>query len=177
MNHIATQVYPSFVDSLCFSLYAQMQSFAFNRNSLTKASFKWIKVRRYARGCRAARRHGHVVRSCRAQCVHGWPNGFGNKGERGRWQQGLQLCALALRTPDCVIQFGNTSSAASLAIMQPLGRGGYGMVYAAQKIDTGKLYAVKCMGERVVVDSRRGDRVLQIYARGAAAYDVIGVVP
>jgi hypothetical protein len=29
---------------------------------------------------------------------------------------------------------------------QALGRGGYGMVYAAQKTDTGKLYAVKCMG-------------------------------
>ncbi len=35
----------------------------------------------------------------------------------------------------------------SPACLQPLGRGGYGMVYAAQKQDTGKLYAVKCMGE------------------------------
>jgi hypothetical protein len=30
--------------------------------------------------------------------------------------------------------------------LKALGRGGYGMVYAAQKIDTGKLYAIKCMG-------------------------------
>jgi hypothetical protein len=30
---------------------------------------------------------------------------------------------------------------------QPLGRGGYGMVFAAQKADSGKLYAIKCMGE------------------------------
>lgn len=72
MNHVATRVYPAFVDSLCFSMYAQMQAFAFRRPPLTKASFRWIK---------------------------------------------------------------------------PLGRGGYGMVYAAQKLDTGKLYAVKCMGE------------------------------
>ena len=34
--------------------------------------------------------------------------------------------------------------------MQPLGRGGYGMVHAAQKIDTGKLYAVKCMDKRMI---------------------------
>lgn len=33
---------------------------------------------------------------------------------------------------------------------QALGRGGYGMVYAAQKSDTGKLYAVKCMGACLV---------------------------
>lgn len=71
MNHVATRVYPAFVDSLCFTMYAQMQAFAFRRPPLTKASFRWIK---------------------------------------------------------------------------PLGRGGYGMVYAAQKLDTGKLYAVKCMG-------------------------------
>jgi serine/threonine protein kinase len=75
MNHIATRVYPAFIDSLCFSLYAQMQYFAFSRPPLTKASFKWIK---------------------------------------------------------------------------PLGRGGYGMVYAAQKLDTGKLYAIKCMDKRMV---------------------------
>jgi serine/threonine protein kinase len=52
------------------------------------------------------------------------------------------------------------SSAASLAVVQPLGRGGYGMVYAAQKIDTGKLYAVKCMGERALTDPGREGGVL-----------------
>jgi serine/threonine protein kinase len=33
---------------------------------------------------------------------------------------------------------------------QTLGRGGYGMVYAAQKLDSGKLYAVKSMDKRMI---------------------------
>jgi hypothetical protein len=34
--------------------------------------------------------------------------------------------------------------------LRPLGRGGYGMVYAAQRIDTGKLYAIKRMDKRLI---------------------------
>ena len=33
---------------------------------------------------------------------------------------------------------------------QPLGRGGYGMVFAAQMLDTGKVYAIKCMDKRMI---------------------------
>ncbi len=49
MNYIATRVYPHFVDSLCFSMYAQMQAFAFRRPPLSKASFRWLKVRASSR--------------------------------------------------------------------------------------------------------------------------------
>jgi hypothetical protein len=47
---------------------------------------------------------------------------------------------------NCIILLYPFFSCFSHTRMQPLGRGGYGMVYAAQKLDTGKLYAVKCMG-------------------------------
>jgi hypothetical protein len=63
----------------------------------------------------------------------------------------------------------NTPSASPLALMQPLGRGGYGMVYAAQKIDTGKLYAVKCMGERALARPAGAREVLNEDAESATA--------
>jgi hypothetical protein len=34
--------------------------------------------------------------------------------------------------------------------IKPLGRGGYGMVYAVQRVDTGKLYAIKRMDKRLI---------------------------
>ena len=34
--------------------------------------------------------------------------------------------------------------------LRPLGRGGYGMVYAVQRVDTGKLYAIKRMDKRLI---------------------------
>ena len=43
--------------------------------------------------------------------------------------------------------------------IKPLGRGGYGMVYAAQSSDTGKLYAVKCMDKRLI-KSRHATRMI-----------------
>lgn len=43
--------------------------------------------------------------------------------------------------------------------LRPLGRGGYGMVYAVQKRDTGKLYAMKCMDKRLV-KSRHATRMI-----------------
>jgi serine/threonine protein kinase len=75
MHDVETQMYPRFLRSQAYVQYAQMAQFAFSRDGLHRAAFKWLK---------------------------------------------------------------------------PLGRGGYGMVHAAQKLDTGKLYAVKCMDKRMI---------------------------
>ena len=75
MNLVETELFPRFLHSQMYGAYAQMQQYAFSRDALSRAGFKWLK---------------------------------------------------------------------------PLGRGGYGMVHAAQKIDTGKLYAVKCMDKRMI---------------------------
>ncbi len=89
MHWVAVEVYPTFLRSGCFQLYAAMQQLAFSRPPLSRDSFKWIKV-----------------------------------------SEGINYFAILTLTPR----------------VQPLGRGGYGMVHAVQKADSGKLYAVKCMG-------------------------------
>jgi hypothetical protein len=40
-----TRIYPRFLASGCWTLYAAMQFFAFTRAPLTRESFHWIKVR------------------------------------------------------------------------------------------------------------------------------------
>lgn len=45
MVHVEAVLYPRFVASASFGLYAGLQRFAFSREPLTRASFKWLRVR------------------------------------------------------------------------------------------------------------------------------------
>jgi serine/threonine protein kinase len=107
LHSVQVQLYPEFLRSQCFKLYANMLHFAFNRPAYSRDSFVWLKVRE---------KRGRVV------C-----------GGEGRT---IALPSLHSQAPFH-----------SFLRTQPLGRGGYGMVFAAQKADSGKLYAIKCMGE------------------------------
>ena len=44
MHTVETSLYPAFVASTCFRLYSKMQHFSHTRVSLSKTSFKWLKV-------------------------------------------------------------------------------------------------------------------------------------
>ena len=44
MHHVESELFPRFRESPSFALYTDMQYFAFSREPLTRASFKWLRV-------------------------------------------------------------------------------------------------------------------------------------
>ncbi len=55
MHTVQVQLYPAFLHSACFRLYANMLHFAFNRPAFSRDSFIWLKVRSAVRATRGKR--------------------------------------------------------------------------------------------------------------------------
>jgi hypothetical protein len=50
MNSVQAQLFPAFLQSACFRLYASMLQFAFSRPVFSRDSFIWLKVREACHG-------------------------------------------------------------------------------------------------------------------------------